>query len=292
MRSHWASQGVGGGFTLVWKGPQPADCCQKMHTALFHTCPGLFGPLLKQAFFLLQQAVFWGRWVSPRCADWMWSCIFTITLASGTLSPPYPSPCDACCVWGAAEGPLSLGALGTTEGVLWSIISQCPGRLFHCGAELKLNSFSPFQLCCGKASFHCITHHRLTKVGKDLQDHPVKLSTYHQYFLIKPCPSVQHLNVSWMPPGMVTSPPPWPKPSSVTASLSPCGTDAGLTAGPCEVSGGVTSDLLLDPGSRQELLCPCTMHTSVLLHAPCLEGTLLALYARWDLAPVYALQYL
>ena len=35
--------------------------------------------------------------------------------------------------------------------------------------------------------------HRITDVGKDPQVQP---STYHQYFPTKPCPSVQHLNVS------------------------------------------------------------------------------------------------
>ena len=48
--------------------------------------------------------------------------------------------------------------------------------------------------------------HRITKVGKDLQDHLVPLSTYHQYFPTERCPLVQHLNVSWTPPGMVTQP--------------------------------------------------------------------------------------
>jgi len=52
--------------------------------------------------------------------------------------------------------------------------------------------------------------HRTTesKVGKDLQDHPVQLSTYHQYFPSKTV-SVQHLNISWTPPEAVTPLPPW-----------------------------------------------------------------------------------
>jgi len=48
-------------------------------------------------------------------------------------------------------------------------------------------------------SFGAYTHisenHRITKVGKDLQDHPVQLSTYHQYLHTKPYPLVPHLNV-------------------------------------------------------------------------------------------------
>lgn len=36
--------------------------------------------------------------------------------------------------------------------------------------------------------------HRITNVGKDLQDYPVQLITYHQYFSTKPCPSARHLN--------------------------------------------------------------------------------------------------
>ena len=35
--------------------------------------------------------------------------------------------------------------------------------------------------------------HRITDVVKDLQDHPVQLSTYHQYFLTKPRPLIQYL---------------------------------------------------------------------------------------------------
>ena len=37
-------------------------------------------------------------------------------------------------------------------------------------------------------------NHRITKVGKDLQDHPVHLSNYHQYFPTNG--DVQHLNIS------------------------------------------------------------------------------------------------
>ena len=37
-------------------------------------------------------------------------------------------------------------------------------------------------------------NHRFTKVGKDLQGHPVQPSTYHKYF---PLNHVQHLNGSW-----------------------------------------------------------------------------------------------
>ena len=39
-------------------------------------------------------------------------------------------------------------------------------------------------------------HHRITKVGKDFQDHPVQQSTYPQYLPTKPYPSLPHLNVS------------------------------------------------------------------------------------------------
>jgi len=37
---------------------------------------------------------------------------------------------------------------------------------------------------------------RIMKAGKDLKDHPVQLCTYHHRFLTKPCPLVQHLNIS------------------------------------------------------------------------------------------------
>ena len=64
-----------------------------------------------------------------------------------------------------------------------------------------------------KWTIHCmlckISHHRITKAGKDLQDHSVQLSTYHQYFSTKPCPSVPQLNVSWTSPGTVTQSLPW-----------------------------------------------------------------------------------
>jgi len=33
-------------------------------------------------------------------------------------------------------------------------------------------------------------NHRITNIGKDLQDHPVQLSIYCQYFPTKPCPSL------------------------------------------------------------------------------------------------------
>lgn len=38
--------------------------------------------------------------------------------------------------------------------------------------------------------------HRVTEFGKDLRDHLVQQSTYHQYFPTGLCPLVQHLNVS------------------------------------------------------------------------------------------------
>jgi len=46
-----------------------------------------------------------------------------------------------------------------------------------------------------KEFLYIVLNHRITKVGKDLQDHPVQPSTHHQQFS-KPCPSTQHLNVS------------------------------------------------------------------------------------------------
>ena len=49
--------------------------------------------------------------------------------------------------------------------------------------------------------------HRTTKVGKDLQDHPIQPSTYHQYNPIKPCPLAQHLSITPTLPGTVTQPP-------------------------------------------------------------------------------------
>jgi len=62
----------------------------------------------------------------------------------------------------------------------------------------------------GLSSFlMCARSLTIIKVGKDLQDHSVQPSTYHQYFLTKPCPLVQYLNVSWIPPGMVTPAAPW-----------------------------------------------------------------------------------
>jgi len=75
-----------------------------------------------------------------------------------------------------------------------------------CNYKLHLNS------SCIKNN--SLQNHRITKVGNDLQDHPVQLFTYPQYFLTKPCLLVQHLNVSWTPPGMVTPPPPWAAHSS------------------------------------------------------------------------------
>ena len=42
-----------------------------------------------------------------------------------------------------------------------------------------------------------LQNHRITKVEKDLQDHLVQLSTYHQYSPSKLCPLVQHLTISW-----------------------------------------------------------------------------------------------
>ena len=59
---------------------------------------------------------------------------------------------------------------------------------------------------------------RITKVGKDLQDHSVWSSspTVHlpPIFPTNPCPSVQHLNVLWTPPGSMTLLPPWAAHSS------------------------------------------------------------------------------
>ena len=46
---------------------------------------------------------------------------------------------------------------------------------------------------------------RITKAGKDLQDDRVRPPTYHR-FPTKPCPLVQHLNISWTPLWMVTQP--------------------------------------------------------------------------------------
>lgn len=50
---------------------------------------------------------------------------------------------------------------------------------------------------------------KIIQVGKDHQNHPVQPSICHQYCPTIPRPLVQHLNVSWTPPHMVTQPPPW-----------------------------------------------------------------------------------
>ena len=41
--------------------------------------------------------------------------------------------------------------------------------------------------------FSSVEIHRITKVGKDLQDHPIQPSTHHQYSPTKTHPSVLHL---------------------------------------------------------------------------------------------------
>jgi len=52
-------------------------------------------------------------------------------------------------------------------------------------------------------------NHRIVKVGKDLQSHPVQPSA-HPHHAHWPRPSVPHLRGSWTPPGMVTAPQPVP----------------------------------------------------------------------------------
>ena len=58
-------------------------------------------------------------------------------------------------------------------------------------------------------------NHRITKGGKDLQDHLVKPSTCRQYLVTIPCSFLQHLNISWASGWMVTQPPPWAAHSSI-----------------------------------------------------------------------------
>ena len=70
-------------------------------------------------------------------------------------------------------------------------------------------TFSSTRWSCENVSvcvFRIIESPRLEKTFKIIQS---KSSTYHQYFPTKPCPSVQHLNISWAPPGTVIPPPPW-----------------------------------------------------------------------------------
>ena len=57
--------------------------------------------------------------------------------------------------------------------------TAAPGKVID--ALLITATFSPSQ------------NHSITKVGKDLQDHTVQPSTYHQYFPTKSCPLVYHL---------------------------------------------------------------------------------------------------
>jgi len=47
-----------------------------------------------------------------------------------------------------------------------------------------------------------LRNHRITRDGKDLQDHLVQPSTCHEHF---PCPLVPHLNISWTLLGTVTT---------------------------------------------------------------------------------------
>jgi len=101
------------------------------------------------------------------------------------------------------------------------------------------------------------SNHRITQAGKDLQDHPVQPSTYHQYFPTKPRPIVPHLNVSGTSPGMVTLPPPWAACSSAwplfQISISLCPTwisSAQLEAIP---SSPIASYVEVNPPSHHSL---------------------------------------
>lgn len=87
---------------------------------------------------------------------------------------------------------------------------------YHWEIFLKYLFFNHSACCCLRGfqknvdSFHSylcfiwIWNHRIAKVRKALQDHLVKLSTFHHYFPTRPCPLVQHQNVFWTPPGTVT----------------------------------------------------------------------------------------
>jgi len=51
--------------------------------------------------------------------------------------------------------------------------------------------------CVWQAAVRVQGHHRVTKVGKDLQDHPVQPSTYHQYCPLNRVPQHSVLKYSW-----------------------------------------------------------------------------------------------
>jgi len=69
--------------------------------------------------------------------------------------------------------------------------------------------YKPFQKVLSAFGVYHTESNRIIKVGKDLQHHPIQPSTNHYYFSTNLCPSVQHLNISWAPLGMVTQPLPW-----------------------------------------------------------------------------------
>lgn len=51
----------------------------------------------------------------------------------------------------------------------------------HCLENVQIEAY---------ATILQVANHRITKVGKDVQDHPVQLSSYHQHL------PLQHLNIS------------------------------------------------------------------------------------------------
>lgn len=64
-----------------------------------------------------------------------------------------------------------------------------------------------------QATIHIRQNHRISK------DQPVQPFIYHQYFPTRLYPSAQHLNTSWIPPGIVIQTPPWTACSSTWPAL-------------------------------------------------------------------------
>ena len=104
--------------------------------------------------------------------------------------------------------PCNLETIPNTTREIWIINFQ----IFIFGGIISWSLYLNCKCFIASLFLHSLAkspNHWITKVGRDPQDHPVQLSTYHQYFPTKPCPLVQHLNISWTPPGMVIQLSPW-----------------------------------------------------------------------------------
>lgn len=168
--------------------------------------PNLLGSLLAREMiyktFSWAILPFWAKRFISSSAHVCVHALYLRELSNTHLTQFHPCTRTCLVLWACVE----LGSVCPSPDPfsIHSIQSKVPGKLFR-RIKYVLHSFPKLVVMTRKARFY----HRISKVGKDTQDHPSPTVLPSPMALPKSCPSTHPLCIPWTFPGLVTPPPPY-----------------------------------------------------------------------------------